>query len=77
MTTVCCAQSVTQSNATTFAATIMQIMLRHGICHTLIIDKDSKLYGTFAETCELLNINMHTLSCGNHAAVLFERVGKS
>ena len=51
----------------------MKIILSHGIPHTIVLDKDSKFYGTFRETCDLLQLNVHTLSGNNHKGMLVER----
>ncbi len=67
-------KSVTTANALSFAAAIMKIQLRYGIAHTLVVDKDSKFYGTFKDTASLLKMNLHTLSGGNHDAMLVERI---
>jgi hypothetical protein len=50
---------VTGANATTFALAIMKIQLRYGFCHTVVLDKDSKFYGIFCESLDLLKINCH------------------
>ena len=51
-------------------------MFRFQMGHTIVIDKDSKFYATFEATCELLELNVHTLSSGNHDPMLVERVGR-
>ncbi len=68
-------KSVTTANALSFATAIMKIQLRYGSPHTLVIDKDSKFYGTFIydtveDTASLLKMNLHTLSSGNHETML-------
>jgi hypothetical protein len=74
MTAYCCIEHVQKANSTTFAKALMRMMLRHGISHTVVLDKDSKFYGTFRETCELLQLNIHTLSGDNHKGMLVERI---
>jgi hypothetical protein len=65
---------VTSPNATTFASAIMKIQLRYGLCHTVVLDKDSKFYGVFRESLDLLQINCHVLSGDNHNPMLVERL---
>jgi hypothetical protein len=74
MTAFVIAEPVQRANSTTFAKALMKIMLSHGISHTIVLDKDSKFYGSFRETCDLLQLNVHTLSGENHKAMLVERV---
>ncbi len=40
------------------------------------MDKDSKFFGAFKEACDLLQINRHVLSGGNHNPMLVERVNR-
>jgi hypothetical protein len=37
-----------------FASAIMKIQLQFGLCHTIVLDKDSKFFGVFKEACNLL-----------------------
>ncbi len=76
MTGFACCESVTTATASSFAAAIMKIQLRYGIAHTLVVDKDSKFYGTFKDTTSLLKTNLHTLSDGNHDAMLVEQINR-
>ena len=76
MTTFCLAEGVSSCNLVSFAQAIMQVQLRFGIAHTLILDRDSKVFATFQKTCELLNLNVHILSSGNHDAMIAERVNR-
>ena len=69
-------EPVKHATSQTFAAAIMKIQLRFGLCHTLVLDKDSKFFGAFKEACDLLQINRHVLSGGNHNAMLVERVNR-
>ncbi len=73
MTGFVCCESVTTDNMLSFAKAIMKIQLRLGITHTLVVDKDSKFYGTFKDTASLLKMNLHTLSSGNHDVMLVEQ----
>lgn len=54
----------------------MKIQLRYGIAHILVVDKDSKFYGNFKDTASLLKMNLHTLSGGNHDAMLVEQINQ-
>ena len=67
-------ESIQHANLTTFASGIMKIQLRFGFCHTIVLDKDSKFFGEFKEAMDLLQINRHVLSGGNHNPMLVERV---
>ena len=44
--------------------------------HTIVVDKDSKFRSVFAETADLLKINMHVLSGENHDGMIVERVDR-
>jgi len=70
-----CEPTPTQ-NAATFAAALMRIWLRFGFSHTIVVDKDSKFLGVFAETARLLKINLHVLSGENHNPMIVERVNR-
>jgi hypothetical protein len=59
-----------------FALGIMKIQLRFGFCHTIVLDKDSKFFGVSKEAVDLLQINRHVLSGGNHNGMLVERVNR-
>ncbi len=50
----------------------MKIQLRYGFCHTVVFDKDSKFYGVFWESLDLLKINCYVLSGDNHNSMLVE-----
>jgi hypothetical protein len=67
-------ESVAYPSATTLASAIIKIQLRYGFCHTLVLDKDSKFFGVCREALDLLQINCHVLSAGNHNPMLVERV---
>jgi len=76
MTAFAVAESTSEQNAKSFAAALMKIMLRFGFCYTIVVDKDSKFCGTFTEVAELLHINLHVLSGGNHDPMLIERINR-
>ena len=69
-------EPVANPSATTFASAIMKIQLRYGFCHTSVLDKDSKFFGVCREALDLLQINCHVLSGGNHNPMLVERVNR-
>jgi hypothetical protein len=71
-----CMEPVANPSATTFASAIMKIQLRYGFCHTSVLDKDSKFFGVCREALDLLQINCHVLSGGNHNPMLVERVNR-
>jgi len=54
----------------------MKIQLKFGLCHTIVLDKDSKFFGAFKEVCNLLQLNRHVLSGGNHNPMMVERVNR-
>jgi hypothetical protein len=76
MTAFSICEPTPEQNAATFAAALMRIWLRFGFSHTLVVDKDSKFLGVFAETARLLSINIHVLSGGNHNPMIVERVNR-
>jgi hypothetical protein len=67
---------VANANATMYAFTIMNIILRFGFCHTCVLDKDSRLFGVCREALNLLQINHHVLSGGNHNPMLVKRLNQ-
>jgi hypothetical protein len=54
----------------------MKMILRYGFCHTIVLDKDSKFFGICREALDLLKINCHVLSGGNHNPMLVEHVNQ-
>jgi hypothetical protein len=74
MCTFVAMELVTNASATTFASGIMKIILRYRFCHTIVLDKDSKFFGMCREALDLLQINSHDLSGGNHNPMLVERL---
>jgi hypothetical protein len=69
-------EGISEPNSTNFAKALMRFQLRYGFFHTIILDKDSKFYATFRETCQLLKIKTHTLSRANHDPMLVERLNR-
>ena len=59
-------EHVSDANATTFASAIMTIQLCDGLCHTIVLNKDSKFFGVCCEALDLLKIHCHILSGENH-----------
>lgn len=76
MTSFAVSEATADANAAAFAESLMKIQLRFGFCHTIVVDKDSKFRGVFAETADLLGINIHVISGENHDAMLVERVNR-
>ena len=76
MCTFAAAEPVAKANSTNYAQALVMTMLRYGIAHTIVLDKDSKFYATFRQTCELLQLNAHTISGGNHNPMIVERINR-
>jgi hypothetical protein len=74
MCTFTAVEPVLKASAKTFASAIMKIMLQYGLSHTVVLDKDSKFFGVCRESLDLLHINCHILSGGNHNPMLVKRV---
>ena len=69
-------EPVPESNLTTYVQALSMIMLRFVLAHTIVLDKDSKLYAIFSQSCLLLDLNVHTVSSENHDAIIVERVNQ-
>ena len=67
-------EPISGANATAFASAIMKIQLRFGFCHTIVVGKDSKFFGVFKQSLDLLKINTHVISGDNHNAMIVERL---
>ena len=65
-------EPVANANASTYASAIMKIILRYGFCHTVVLNKDSKFFGVCQEALDLMKINCHVLSGGNHNPMIVE-----
>jgi hypothetical protein len=76
MCTFAAMEPVANANASTYASLIMKIILRYGFCHTVVLDKDSKFFGVCREALDLLQINCHVLSGGNHNPMIVERLNR-
>ena len=62
--------------ATMYASTIMKIMLRFDFCHTCVLDKDSRFYGVCRKALDLLKVNCHILSGGNHNPMIVKSLNR-
>ena len=76
MCTFAIAESVAEIDSITYAQALLIIMLCLGLAHIIVLDKDSKFHTTFAETCQLMNFNVHTISGENHNLIIVERVNR-
>ena len=76
MTSFAVIEPVSAANSDVFSKALMKILLTHGLCHTIIIDADSKFKATFSEVISFLKLNKYELSKGNHQAMLVERFNK-
>jgi hypothetical protein len=52
-------EPIKHTMSTTFASALMKVQLRFGLCHTIVLNKDTKFFGTFKEACDLLQLNHH------------------
>ena len=76
MTGFAAVEPVKSTDAAGFAAALMRILLRFGLCHTLVVDKASVFFSVFRQVVDLLKLNLHVLSGENHDAMLVERVNR-
>ncbi len=76
MCTFTAMEPISNANATTYASAIMKIILCYGFCHTVVLNKDSKILGVCHEALDLLKINCHVLSGGNHNPLLVKRINR-
>ena len=74
MTSFVICETTAEQNASEFVSTLMNIWLRFGFSHTIVVGKDSKILGIFAQISALLNINIHVLSGENHDPMIVERI---
>ena len=51
----------------------MKFLLQHGLCHTFVVDADSKFRSIFEHVMLRFKINLHVASGGNHNAIIVER----
>jgi hypothetical protein len=76
MTSFAVMEPIKHATSQNFASAIMKIQLQIRLCHTIVLDKDSKFFGAFKEACNLLQLNQHVLSGGNHNPMMVERVNR-
>ncbi len=76
MCTFAAMEPIINPSANTFALAIMKIIMRSGFCHTVVLDKESKFFGVCHESLDLLKINCHVLSGGNHDPMLVKRINR-
>ena len=74
MTSFACMEPVKKTSATSYTLVLMKIMVRFGICHTLVLDKDSKFLTVFKKVVDLLQLNCCVLSAQNQNGMLIERI---
>ena len=76
MCTFAVAEPVSKIDSTIYAQALLMIMLCFGLAHTIVLDKDSKFYATFAPSCQLMNLNFHTISSKTHEPMIVERINR-
>jgi hypothetical protein len=76
MCTFAAMEPIINPSANTFTLAIMKIIMRYGFCHTVVLNKDSKLFGVCCESLDLLKINCHILSGASHVPMLVERINR-
>jgi hypothetical protein len=74
MCTFAAMEPIINPSPNTFVSGIMKIITWYGFCHTVILDKDRKFFGVCCKLLNLLKINCHVLSGGNHDPMLVERI---
>ena len=76
MCSFACMEPIIRASATTFASSIMKILLRYGFCHTIVLDKDIKFFGVCHEAIDIIQINCHVLSSANHNPMVVEQINR-
>ena len=66
-------EELTELNSDAFIRVAMKVLLQHGLCHTFVVDADSKFRSIFEHVMLRLKINLHVASGGNHDAIIVER----
>ena len=74
MSTFAVAEPVTNPSAMVYAQALLMIMLCFGLAHTIVLYTNNNFYNTFRQMCELLRLNVHTISGENHDPMLVEHV---
>jgi hypothetical protein len=76
MCTFAAMELIANADSITYASAIMKVILRYGFCHTIILDKDSNCFGVCRKAMDLLKINCHVLSRGDHNPMLVECINR-
>jgi hypothetical protein len=76
MTGFAAMEPIKHATSQTFASAVMKLQLLFGLCHTIILDKDSKFLGALKEACDLLQLKRPILSSGNHNPMMVKRVNR-
>jgi hypothetical protein len=69
-------EPVKHTTSTTFASALMKVQLHFGLCHTIVLNKDTKFFGTFKEACDLLELNHHVPTGYNHNLMMVECINR-
>ena len=69
-------EQVKHTTSTTFASALMKVQLHFGLCHTIVLNKDTKFFSTFKEACDLLQLNHHVLMGYNHNLMMVECINR-
>jgi hypothetical protein len=59
-------EPVKHATSAPFASPLMKIQLRFGLCHSIVLNKDTKFFSMFKEACDCLQLNRHVLLGSNH-----------
>jgi hypothetical protein len=76
MTGFAAIEPIKEMNSSSFARSVYVILLRYGLSHTVITDRDSKFKGQFKEAFAILKIHHHLSARGHHDAILVERFNR-
>ena len=76
MTSFAIGEPSPEQTAISMASSLMKSWLRFGFLHTIVIDKASVFLNVFAETADLLGINIHVLSGENPDPMIVERINR-
>ena len=66
-------EELTELNSDVFIRVAMKVLLQHVLCHTFVVDADSKFRLIFEHVMLRLKINLHVASGGNYNAIIVER----
>ncbi len=69
-------EPVKHTTCLTFAFALMKVQLHFGLCHTIVLNKDTKFFGTLKEACDLLQPNCHVLMGYNHNLMMVKRINR-